>query len=125
MLRRIYLPLFLAATMALIWTSDAQAQSHGRYPAVQTANTCQNCGQQQHRRAHPRGRGLFHKLFYATPDFTHDVERDGSWRFTPQPYDRALYPKYIGGFHASQIQNAGVPHGDIGFRGNGVYWTPW
>ena len=36
-----------------------------------------------------------------------------------------MYPKYIGGFHASQIHNIGVPPGDIGFRGNGIYWTPW
>lgn len=35
------------------------------------------------------------------------------------------YPKYIGGFHSSQWYNVGVPHGDIGFRGNGIYWTPW
>lgn len=35
------------------------------------------------------------------------------------------YPKYIGGFHASHYYNIGVPHGDIGFRGNGIYWAPW
>ncbi len=35
------------------------------------------------------------------------------------------YPKYIGGFHASHYYNIGVPPGDIGFRGNGIYWAPW
>ena len=35
------------------------------------------------------------------------------------------YPKYIGGFHASHWYNIGVPPGDIGFRGNGIYWAPW
>ena len=35
------------------------------------------------------------------------------------------YPKYYGGFHASHFNNVGVPSGDIGFRGNGIYWTPW
>ena len=35
------------------------------------------------------------------------------------------YPKYTGAFHASYFQSIGVPPGDIGFRGNGVYATPW
>ena len=35
------------------------------------------------------------------------------------------YPKYIGGFHSSHFTNVGLPSGDIGFRGNGLYWTPW
>ena len=37
----------------------------------------------------------------------------------------AQYPKYIGGFHSSHFTNVGLPSGDIGFRGNGLYWTPW
>ena len=40
-------------------------------------------------------------------------------------YDNTLYPKFIGGFHSSHFHNLGVPSGDIGFRGNGIYWTPW
>ena len=40
-------------------------------------------------------------------------------------YSNWRYPKYIGGFHASYFQNMGVPTGDIGFRGNGLYMTPW
>lgn len=35
------------------------------------------------------------------------------------------FPKYWGGFHASEIHNLGVPTGDRGFRGNGIYWSPW
>ena len=35
------------------------------------------------------------------------------------------YPKFIGGFHSSHFTNVGLPSGDIGFRGNGLYWTPW
>ena len=35
------------------------------------------------------------------------------------------YPKYIGGFHSSHYSNLGVPTGDRGFRGNGIYWAPW
>lgn len=35
------------------------------------------------------------------------------------------YPKYFGGFHSSHYYDLGIPNGDKGFRGNGVYWTPW
>ncbi len=35
------------------------------------------------------------------------------------------YPKYTGAFHANYFQSTGVAPGDIGFRGNGVYMTPW
>lgn len=37
----------------------------------------------------------------------------------------SVYPRFIGGFHSSHFRNVGVPSGDIGFRGNGIYWTPW
>ena len=40
-------------------------------------------------------------------------------------YDSSLYPKYIGAFHSSHFSNLGIPAGDRGFRGNGIYWTPW
>ena len=35
------------------------------------------------------------------------------------------YPKYYGGFHARYFQDLGLPPGDIGLRGNGIYATPW
>lgn len=35
------------------------------------------------------------------------------------------FPKFIGGFHSSHFTDLGVPHGDLGFRGNSLYWTPW
>ena len=35
------------------------------------------------------------------------------------------YPKYIGGFHANYFRDLGVPPGDIGLRGNGIYIAPW
>lgn len=38
---------------------------------------------------------------------------------------REVYPKYYGGFHARQLQNIGIPTGDIGIRGNGITATPW
>ena len=35
------------------------------------------------------------------------------------------YPKFIGGFHSSHFTDVGLPPGDKGFRGNGLYWAPW
>lgn len=43
-------------------------------------------------------------------------------RTSPDSDKWERYPKYIGGFHASHYYNIGVPPGDIGFRGNGIYW---
>ena len=37
---------------------------------------------------------------------------------------KAIYPRYYGSTHARQIQNIGIPPGDIGLRGNGVMLTP-
>lgn len=38
---------------------------------------------------------------------------------------RAIYPKYYGGFHARALQDIGIPTGDRGLRGNGIYANPW
>lgn len=40
-------------------------------------------------------------------------------------YSKQLYPKYYYGFHSRQMQNIGVPSGDVGLRGNGITWNPW
>ena len=40
-------------------------------------------------------------------------------------YGKAVYPKYYGGFHARELQNIGIPHGDIGILGNGMTRNPW
>ena len=52
--------------------------------------------------------------------------RLGRWRNRPPVYlteqgqwARELYPQYYGGIHARQMQNIGIPNGDIGLRGNG------
>ena len=34
-------------------------------------------------------------------------------------------PRYYGGFHHSYFESIGVPQGDIGPRGNQLYWNPW
>ena len=41
------------------------------------------------------------------------------------PTAEELYPKYYGSFHYRHLDNLGVPTGDIGLRGNGLYWSPW
>jgi hypothetical protein len=40
-------------------------------------------------------------------------------------YGKAVYPKYYWGFHARELQNIGVPHGDIGILGSGASRDPW
>lgn len=35
------------------------------------------------------------------------------------------YPKFYGGFHSRELQNIGVPSGDVGLRGNGFSMFPW
>lgn len=51
-----------------------------------------------------------------------------NWRRDPNCGNNPCYPnypKYIGGFHSSHFHNLGLPTGDFGFRGNGLYWNPW
>ncbi len=40
-------------------------------------------------------------------------------------YMNSHYPKYYYGFHERYFQDMGIPSGDIGLRGNGVFMTPW
>jgi hypothetical protein len=44
---------------------------------------------------------------------------------TPPVDPRAIYPKYYGGFHTRALQDIGIPTGDRGIRGNGIYANPW
>ena len=37
----------------------------------------------------------------------------------------SMYPKYNFGFHNRQLENIGVPSGDIGIRGNGYMMNAW
>ena len=50
---------------------------------------------------------------------------DDNWRTSRYYVPADAYPKYYGGFHSSHFNNIGIPPGDIGFRGNGIYWSPW
>jgi len=38
---------------------------------------------------------------------------------------RVVYPRYYGQIHARNIQNIGVPPGDVGLRGNGFLPNAW
>ena len=59
-----------------------------------------------------------------TPVPEHYYRQD--WRRDPAAWGgTANYPKYFGGFHSSHYYDLGIPNGDKGFRGNGIYWTPW
>ena len=42
----------------------------------------------------------------------------------PHRYHR-YPPKYYDGFHARYFDTLGVPSGDVGLRGNGIYWMAW
>lgn len=39
--------------------------------------------------------------------------------------DLGPFPQFTGGFHAREMQNLGVPPGDVGLRGNGFSMLPW
>ena len=69
----------------------------------------------------PSHRRFFRRKFASRPRYTQaDRIRDvRTEQFTEQ------YPRFIGGFHYSHFTNVGLPAGGLGFRGNGLYWTPW
>ena len=109
----------LLVLMTIIFTvSDCHAQHHrgwfNRSARLQRAQ--QRALQQQQAAAEHKERV---KLYRNSPNWR-DLD-DGSSSLDPQH----KYPKYIGGFHSSHFSNIGVPSGDIGFRTNGVYWSPW
>lgn len=59
-----------------------------------------------------------------TPVPEHYYRQD--WRRDPAARGgTANYPKYFGGFHSSHYYDLGIPNGDKGLRGNGIYWAPW
>lgn len=103
-----------------------------------------DCQAQRHRFFAKRGERVrhhspHHSTRYQAPNLqqqldgtpTHHRSRLVNMLFPPAPSssrywdDHPVHPKYFGGFHSSHLYNLGVPSGDIGFRGNGVYWNPW
>src|SRR5262245_3446358 len=67
--------------------------------------------------AHAAGPGLFARRVHHTPTYNKQAAIGA--------YGRAVYPKYYWGFHAREFQNIGVPHGDIGIRGNDLPNSAW
>ena len=57
--------------------------------------------------------------------FHHERTRTPAPRYDSSWDANVPYPKYYGAFHSSHFSNLGVPTGDIGFRGNSIYWSPW
>lgn len=102
------------------WSSECQAQRHRgwfkrgervhQHSQKQAAPNLQQ--QLDASKTPPRGR-LFGSFFQPSSPAAR------AWDSAP------IYPKYIGGFHSSHFTDLGVPTGDLGFRGNGIYWTPW
>lgn len=39
--------------------------------------------------------------------------------------DTGRYPRFQGAFHSRELQNIGVPTGDVGLRGNSFSVYPW
>jgi len=76
----------------------------------------------QAERRRPVRRTIFAKLW--------DVPKRTSLQrsLPPRVYDaylRKRYPRYYGGFHVRHLQDIGIPSGDLGIRGNGIYWNAW
>jgi hypothetical protein len=61
----------------------------------------------------------------AAPHWPFSARIPAEYRLDPGSYYRSVHPKYQSGFHARDMQNLGVPTGDVGLRGNGMFWTPW
>jgi len=85
--------------------------------AVLASLTCDVCA------AERRGRLLRRRPNPPTVRAPRDANH--VYRHDPYGYQREYYPRYYGGFHARFFDNYGVPTGDVGVRGNGIYWTPW
>jgi hypothetical protein len=72
-------------------------------------------------------------ILVLTSSLGHAAERWRRGAFNKQAaigaYGRAVYPKYypapLGSIHASQIQNIGIPPGDVGILGSGLTRNPW
>lgn len=53
------------------------------------------------------------------------VPSSAAARSAPRDPYAGRYPKFYGGFHSRELQNIGVPSGDVGLRGNGFSMFPW
>ncbi len=121
----------LALLVVCAWLSlgfgcqDAQAQFNAPYWETRQRPVAPAYPQQEMRAPvdqppmHYHG-GNNYQLLYPVPN-----SYPPRYRIAPDPYYYQPYPKYYGGFHHRHLSNYGVPPGDVGLRGNSLYWTPW
>ena len=116
---------FFAAATLLAVSSDCEAQLFRRHrarafdsiPAYANSNIQLSSGYQANSLANQPIASRLPKWPFGGSGYDPRIHRDAD--------AGAKYPKYIGGFHSSHFTNVGLPSGDIGFRGNGLYWAPW
>jgi len=63
--------------------------------------------------------------YYGTPYLPAQYGFHSSTRYNNYQRAAEVYPKYYGGFHSRHFNNIGIPPGDVGLRGNGIYLSPW
>lgn len=82
------------------------------------------CGMAPDLQAGTRGRGWLQRRSFSRQATVPGYQVRTTYR---PPYRSAeeLYPKYYGAFHYRHLDNIGIPTGDIGIRGNGLYMSPW
>ena len=117
LIRPIAVAIFFAAILGL--QLDCQAQQRGLFHrGARLHRPAPSDGAvQREAQAHP-------DPFQVDPQSMPRYQTD--WRRDPSYFPAApMYPKFYGGFHSSEFSRLGVPSGDLGFRGNGIYWTPW
>ena len=71
-------------------------------------------------RLFPRGYAVNGPIAFGAPTYPNNY----GTRYR-SPSVEELYPKYYGSFHYRHLDNIGIPNGDIGLRGNGLYMSPW
>ena len=59
------------------------------------------------------------------PTWLHGPVRRAPTHEEYKQYMNSHFPKYYGGFHANYFQDIGIPPGDVGLRGNGIFPSPW
>ncbi len=93
-----------------------QAQAQTSHPGIFARNTKAVSGKSYHpRRGHHQHLHAWKNRWFHNNELPPLRPDDGCGR----------YPKYYGGFHVSHFERLGIPHGDYGFRGPSIYWTPW
>jgi len=118
---------FAAITLMFVcfgFASDCQAQlNRGLFRARPLASSRQVQGQPH---ALPQYDEATRLVFASQHQHRHRATLQGQhWR-NSNFYDLSdPYPKYYGGFHSSHFSKLGVPSGDLGFRGNNIFWSPW